>query len=124
MPSLMSSAMANLEASLRGNAGVSGTLVRGSATTSGVVAVIDTVAYELTDDGSGVAVSHVSVDLLIQPADYLISSVEVEPARLDTWSYTDEFSVAHEYTVMFVPGQPVFLKEPYSHVMRVHTKET
>ena len=124
MPSLMSSAMANLESTLRANAGISGTLARGVNTTAGVFAVIDTVAYELDDAGTGASVSHVAVDLLIKPADYQISSAEVEPARGDKWSYTDEFSVAHEYTVMFVPGQPVFTKEPLSHVMRVHTKET
>jgi len=124
MPTLISSAMANLESTIRGNVGIAGTLNRGGASTASVTAVIDTVAYELADDGSGLAISHVSVDLLIKPSDYLIGGAEVDPVRGDKWTYTDEFSVAHEYTVMFVSGQPVFTKEPHSHLMRIHTKET
>lgn len=124
MPSLISSAMAHLEGALRNNLGVAGVLARGANSQSGVVAVLDTVGYQLTDDGTGTSITHVAVDLLIKPGDYKISGIAVDPARGDTWTYTDEFNDTHEYTVMFLADEPVFAKEPHSHLLRVHTKET
>ena len=123
MPSLMSSAMASIEETLRGNLGESGTLSRGSDTTT-VTAVIDTVRYETVDDTTGAVTSLVSADLLIKPADYQIDSVQVEPTRGDRWHYTDGFGDTREYTVMWPDNAPVFVLEPHGHLMRVHTKET
>ena len=124
MPSQIFSAMANMEAALRGNAGLSGTLRRGADSTTGVVAVIDTVSYETVDDAPAAVMTMVLCDLLIKPGDYQISSVQVDPSRGDTWSYTDDFGVAREYTAMFPSTGAVFAVEPHGHLMRVHTKET
>ena len=69
MPSQIFSAMGNMEAALRGNAGLSGTLRRGADSTTGVVAVIDTVSYETVDDATGAVMTMVLCDLLIKPGD-------------------------------------------------------
>lgn len=122
MPHQMSSYNAMLAETLISQAGFAVTLGRGVATTANVFVAIDIVEYPTEDTDVGLTFTWEGCDFLVKPQDYVISSAVVEPARGDTISFTDEFSDAQVWQVNFIPGEQVFSREPWRHLMRIHTK--
>ena len=121
-PTQMSSAMANLAEAFKRNTAFTATINDGTTNISKPV-TIDVVDYEIEDGVSGAVTQYKSTDFIIKWTDWDFGAGPVEPKRGDTIAFTDEFSVARTYEVNFLPNENVYQREPYGHLIRVHTKE-
>lgn len=123
MPHQLSSFNANLAESIIANASIAVTLARGVNSAS-IQAAIDIVDYPYENTETGVSFTWEAVDFLIKPQDYNAGAGVIVPQRGDTITYTDEVSDVILCTVNFIPGEQPYIREPWRHLMRVHTKST
>lgn len=96
--------------------GVSFSLTRGAATTTGVAAIVATRTYDVTD-ANGIPQAFEAIDIDMPKASYVVSGTVVDPRSGDMLA-----AGGQTYQVLPIPGRNCFDVGADGRIITVHTK--